>query len=299
MKKYSNARVDEAHGDALNGVVKWAPAKSLWISTMYLGALGGGTAFFTWDAVLLFLVTSGVTLCAGHSIGMHRKLIHQSFECSDRLEKILVYLGTLVGLGGPMTMMYIHDLRDWAQRQNQCHDYFGHRRSIMKDAWWQIHCSIHLINPPAFIFDRRVESSRFYQYIERTAMLQQLPWALGFFLVGGWSWVFWGVCVRVAVGVTGHWFIGYFAHNTGGRHWHVVGAAVQGYDVNFCSLITFGESWHNNHHAFPGSARLGIHKGQMDPGWWLIRALEATGFVSNIVTSQDLPERPELLRLRL
>lgn len=275
-QRYTNERIDEARGgrDALNGVVKWAPVKSLWLSSMYLGALWGGTVYFSWDALLLFFVTCGITLCAGHSIGMHRKLIHQSFDCPDWLEKTFVYLGTLVGLGGPFTMTRTHDLRDWAQRQSQCHDYFGHRRSILKDAWWQIHCDIHLDNPPDFLFDKSMKESNFYRYIEKTAMWQQLPWALVFFLIGGWGWLFWGVCARVAVGVTGHWLIGYCAHNAGGRHWHVDGACVQGYDVNFCGLITFGECWHNNHHAFPGSAKLGIYDNQMDPGWWLIKALE-------------------------
>lgn len=204
-QRYTNERIDEARGgrDALNGVVKWAPVKSLWLSSMYLGALWGGTVYFSWDALLLFFVTCGITLCAGHSIGMHRKLIHQSFDCPDWLEKTFVYLGTLVGLGGPFTMTRTHDLRDWAQRQSQCHDYFGHRRSILKDAWWQIHCDIHLDNPPDFLFDKSMKESNFYRYIEKTAMWQQLPWALVFFLIGGWGWLFWGVCARVAVGVTG------------------------------------------------------------------------------------------------
>ena len=84
----------------------------------------------------------------------------------------------------------------------------------------------------------------------------------------------WGICMRVAVSVTGHWFIGYFAHNQGARDWHVDGAAIQGFNIKFASLITMGESWHNNHHAFPGSALLGIEKNQLDPGWWVLLALK-------------------------
>jgi fatty-acid desaturase len=45
-------------------------------------------------------------------------------------------------------------------------------------------------------------------------------------------------------------------------------AAVQGRNIRFTSLLTVGESWHNDHHAFPGSARLGLFAGEWDPGWW-------------------------------
>jgi len=298
-KRYSNERIATPNDrmNALKGAVKWNPIKSLWVSSMTLGAFWGGYVFFSWDALLLFFITSGITLCVGHSIGMHRKLIHQSFDCPDWLENVMVYLGTLVGLGGPFTMTYTHDMRDWAQRQSKCHDYFGHRQSILKDAWWQMHCDIHLETPPYFIFDKKMAGSRLYQFIDKTAMWQQLPLATLFFIMGGWGWVFWGICSRVAISVTGHWLIGYFAHNTGGHRWHVEGACVQGYDVNFCGLITFGECWHNNHHAFPGSAKLGIYENQMDPGWWVIKLLEAAGLVSNIRTYLELPNRPELRAL--
>ena len=104
--------------------------------------------------------------------------------------------------------------------------------------------------------------------------------------------------MRVAVSVTGHWLIGYFAHNSGHRSWHVHGAAVQGYNVRFCGLITMGECWHNNHHAFPGSAKLGLEQGQVDPGWWVLWGLNRCGLVWNLRLPQHLPERLELKPVR-
>jgi stearoyl-CoA desaturase (delta-9 desaturase) len=53
----------------------------------------------------------------------------------------------------------------------------------------------------------------------------------------------------------------------------VDGAAVQGRNIPLTSLLTMGESWHNNHHAFPGSARLGLYAGEWDPGWWMLLVL--------------------------
>ncbi len=291
-------RID-AH-DSVNpvgGEVRWAPSKSLWIGSMTLAAVVLGPMFFSWSALALFLGASAITLCFGHSVGMHRRLIHRSFECPKWLEHLCVYLGTLVGMAGPMGMMRTHDFRDWAQRQNSCHDYFCHRKGFWHDAWWQLHCELALTDPPAFSPEPEVRDDRFYAFIERTWMWQQLPWALIFFAVGGPRWVIWGVCVRVAVCVTGHWLVGHFAHRQGGQTWIVEGAAAQGYNVKVAGLISMGESWHNNHHAFPGSAKLGLNPGEIDLGWWLIKSFEAAGLASEIRTPDSMPFRAALRAL--
>src|SRR5262249_45717908 len=90
--------IAETMTDPVAGTVRWAPAKSLWIGSMAAAALVLGPVFISWDAVLLFAVTSGVTLLFGHSVGMHRRLIHGSFRCPLWLEHACVYLGTLVGM---------------------------------------------------------------------------------------------------------------------------------------------------------------------------------------------------------
>ena len=119
--------VADASSDPVHGQIVWAPAKSVWIGAMSLAALLLGPLYFTWGAFALFVATCGITLCAGHSVGMHRRLIHNSFQCPLWLEHVLVYLGVLVGMAGPIGMMRIHDLRDWARRQPDCHDFFAHR----------------------------------------------------------------------------------------------------------------------------------------------------------------------------
>lgn len=97
--------------------------------------------------------------------------------------------------------------------------------------------------------------------------------------------------------MTGHWLVGHVAHRSGGQSWIVDGAAVQGFDVGLAALLSFGESWHNNHHAYPGSARLGLEPGQADPGWWLILALERLGLAWAVVTTDALPHRSALRRV--
>ncbi|WLA51585.1 hypothetical protein QIH80_16475 [Bradyrhizobium elkanii] len=91
----------DAGTDPLDGRVRWAPAKSLWLGGMTAVAIVLGPLLFTWSAFALFIVTSAITLCFGHSVGMHRRLIHASFDCPLWLERLCVYLGTLVGMAGP------------------------------------------------------------------------------------------------------------------------------------------------------------------------------------------------------
>jgi fatty-acid desaturase len=290
--------LDAADTDALQGKVRWSPVKSLWIAGHTLIALVAGPIFFTWGALALFLATTAVTVCLGHSLGMHRRLIHRAYDCPLWLERLFVYLGTLVGMAGPYGMIRQHDIRDWAQRKPRCHAYLAHRSTILRDSFWQLHCELRLAHPPQLVMERRVAEDRFYRFIERTWMAQQLPWAVLFFAIGGMPWLVWGIAVRVATSVTGHWLVGYFAHNRGPRSWHIEGAGVQGYNVRWCGLITMGEAWHNNHHAFPGSARLGLDKGQSDPGWWVLTVLARLGLVWGVKTPASLPRRPNLVALR-
>jgi fatty-acid desaturase len=295
---FRSPRMFEAQDtDAVEGAVRWRPAKSLWISGMTLAALIGGPLTFTWGAFALFLVTTATTVCLGHSLGMHRRLIHRAYDCPPWLERLSVYLGTLVGMAGPYGMIRQHDIRDWAQRKPLCHAYLAHRSSFLRDGWWQLHCELQLAHPPELVVERRVAQDRFYQLIDRTWMAQQLPWAALFFAAGGMPWLVWGIAVRVAASVTGHWLVGHFAHNRGPRSWHIEGAGVQGYNVRYCGLITMGEAWHNNHHAFPGSARLGLREGEIDPGWWVLLALARHGLVWDLKTPETLPPRPNLVAL--
>lgn len=286
--------VEDGKTDANLGKVIWSPAKSIWYTSNVLISLIGGYFYFTWSAFGLFLAFTALTLCLGHSLGMHRRLIHGSYQCPIWLERIFVHFGVLVGMAGPLGMVHQHDLRDWAQRKRSCHSYLRHGESFLKDGWWQLNCELELDHPPEFRPESRIQNDAVFVFMEKTWMLQQLPWALLFFAIGGIPWVIWGICVRIAVCVTGHWLVGFFAHNQGHRDWHISGAAVQGHNVPFAAIVTMGESWHNNHHAFPGSAMLGIYEFQPDPGWWVLNALRNLGLVWDVILPADLPSRPEL-----
>ncbi|NJM84219.1 MAG: acyl-CoA desaturase [Tabrizicola sp.] len=286
-----------AETSAILGNIRWDAAKSIWWFGHAAGSVVAVTLFARWDAVAAMITLTALTICAGHSVGMHRLLIHRSFDAPLWLERVLVWLGTLVGMAGPFGMIRAHDMRDWHQRQTVCPPHPSHGAGFWRDAWWQMHCRYDLDHEPDFVIEDRVASDPFYRLVERTWMAQQLPVALLLYALGGAAWVFWGICVRVTLSLTGHWAVGYFAHRTGHQGWVVAGLPVQGYNLPGLGLLTFGENWHGNHHAFPHSARLGVEPGQRDPGFWLIRRLEALGLARSIRLPESTPPREGLTRV--
>ncbi len=283
--------------DPVHGRVVWDPVRSIWNSMMFGGALVLGPLYFTWPAFAAFLGLSAVTLCAGHSVGFHRKLIHRSFDCPKWLERVLVYIGTLVGMGGPLWTIRLHDSRDWAQRQPDCHAFLRHERGFLVDGVLYLHGRLELDRPPGFDPGPGIGDDPFYRVLDRTWMLHQLPLAALLYWAGGWPFVVWGVFVRVAACTTMHWAISYFAHTRGPSDWAVDGAVIQAHNVPLLAIPTMGESWHATHHAFPASARPGLYSGQIDLGWWFIVMLRAVGLVWNVRVPADLPARRGIIPL--
>ena len=281
------------NSNTADGRLSWAPAKSLWFTGHFAVWMSFGFTHFSLGAFAAYLLLSILILCGGHSLGMHRKLIHDSFECPLWLARFGVYLGTLVGLGGPFTMMRAHDLRDWAQRQDQCHVFFSQHSSIPRDWLSQTHLKLTLENGPDIQFPDKLTKDPFMIFLQRTVWLQQIPIGILLYLWGDMGWVAWGISARIVVSITGHWLIGWFAHNDGPRSFHVPTHGVQGHNVPgpmaLFGFISFGECWHNNHHAFPESARLGLYRFEFDPGWWVLRGFEKIGLVWNLATPETIP----------
>lgn len=292
-----NSLVETLGCSPVEGRVVWDPAHSLWNGAMLAATLAFGAATFSLAALAVFVLITGATLLLGHSVGFHRRLIHSSFQCPLWLERTLAWFGTAVGMSGPFWMIRTHDLRDWAQRQSDCHDYLAHRRPMLVDAIWQMHCRLELARPPTFHLGR-IGRDPFYRFLERTWMLQQAPIAGLLYLAGGWGFVVWGVCVRVSARVIGHWFVGHLAHRRGPQTWLVKEAGVQAHDVPWAAIATMGEAWHNNHHAFPGSARIGLYPGQSDWGFRFIQMLTWAGLAWDVRTPDTMGARRRALTER-
>jgi stearoyl-CoA desaturase (delta-9 desaturase) len=295
FKVNSLSGLDKA--DAVHGRVVWDWPRSLWNTGFILAALILGPLTFSWSAFGVFLLLSAVTLCAGHSVGFHRRMIHRSFACPKSLERILVWMGTVVGMGGPIWTVRLHDTRDWAQRQPDCHWFLRHGKPIWIEGFYYLNFRLEFDSPPGFDPGPGIGDDRFYRFLQRTWMLQQIPIAALLYFAGGWPFVVWGVIVRVALCFTMHWFISNRAHTTGPADWSVDGAVIQAYNVPWLAIPTMGESWHSNHHAFPASARHGLYRGQIDLGFLFIRLLESVGLAWDVQVPANLPPRPGITPL--
>ncbi|MEA3032086.1 MAG: sn stearoyl-lipid 9-desaturase [Sphingomonadales bacterium] len=295
FKVNSLAGLEEA--DAGSGRLEWDAPRSIWNMGFIAAALVLGPLYFSWSGLIVFLLLSGFTLCVGHSVGFHRRLIHRSFECPKWLERAMIYVGVLVGMGGPLWTVGLHDIRDWAQRQANCHWFLRHGKPVLLDGFYYLNFKLRFERPPRFDAGEGISDDPFYVFLQRTWMLHQIPIALLLYALGGWPWVVWGVIVRVAVCFTMHWYIAHVAHRRGHQDWFVEDAAVQGYNIAWLAIPTMGESWHCNHHAFPASARHGLYPGQADPGFRFVRLLQWLGLAWDVQVPAVLPPRSAITPL--
>ena len=157
----------DAGTSATDGYIRWDALKSIWLFAMCFGGVAAILVTPSWSGLGVFLFTTAVTICAGHSVGMHRLLIHRSFQTPKWVEYCLVWLGTLVGMAGPYGMVRAHDMRDWQQRQYLCPPHPSHDAGFWRDAWWQMHCRFDLKHPPRFQIEAEVAEDPFYQWLER------------------------------------------------------------------------------------------------------------------------------------
>ena len=275
-------RIDGADTNPNDGKVVLDYPKLIWNLGMILAALVFAPFTIAFESFLLFLVLTYSSLLIGHSAGMHRMMIHRSYECHPLVEKLLIYVGVLVGMSGPHGIIKIHDLRDWAQRQESCHDFFSHKRRYLQDLWWQLTSKFDFERQPNVTIEPKYSEDKFYVWLEGTWRYHQIALGILLYFIGGWSYVVWGIFVRVAVSIIGHWTITYFCHNPGPGKWFVKNASVQASNLRGLGILTYGECWHNNHHAFPESARIGIEAGQSDPAWYFIMLLRKLGLAKNI-----------------
>jgi stearoyl-CoA desaturase (delta-9 desaturase) len=199
---------------------------------------------------------------------------------------------------GLLDLVYQHDLRDHWQNQRRAPAVYAYRHSLWTDFVWYLHCrwtprpdapaGLHYAPP------RRadIHDVPFYAWLQRTWRLQQLGLAVVLFGVGGWPWVVWGVLGRLAITRTGFWLVNYLAHTHGTLAHPIAGSCEQGRNNAWFGLVSFGEAWHNNHHAWPSSAQVGVEPWQVDPAWRFIQLLERLGLAWDVKDVTSTLKRP-------
>jgi fatty-acid desaturase len=262
------------------------------LALIHLGALGAVLpAFFEWSAALVALVLYIVT-ALGLSFGYHRLLAHNSLTMWKPLEYAAAFVGGLAFQGGPI---------DWIATHRAHHantDRAGDPHNANAGMVWAHVAWIFRTNPSRIEAEnvRRwapdLTERAFYRHLEQFHLPIQIALGIALFACGGWSWVIWGIFVRLVVTYHCTWLVNSAAHAIGYRSFRTDDRSTNNWVV---SLLTLGEGWHNNHHAFPFSARHGLRWFELDITFGLIRFLQWIGMAKDVL----LPSRDAIERLRL
>lgn len=215
----------------------------------------------------------------GVVLGYHRLITHRSYATPLWLEYVLVAAGSLACQGGPIAWAAVH-------RMHHAHaDRPGDPHSAARSFWWA-HVGWLFSRPPHQLAPevrRRLahdlEQHRLYRWLDRTFVVNAL--ALGYLLgaLGGWPWVFWGMFVRLTLGFHATWLVNSAAHTFGYRLFPTLDRSRNCWWV---AWLTFGEGWHNTHHAHPSSARQGLGRWEFDAAYAAIRLLERVGLAWDV-----------------
>lgn len=262
------------------GRIRFDAGKTLWLWGLLIPGAVVGIPSLTPATLAVALGLTFLTLCVGPSVGLHRGIIHRTYETSPLVRGVLAYLFVLSGLGGPLSWARLHAVRDHWQNRPDCPTYFAYTHSLFRDFLWNLHLRFE---PADDRCDGRLPADvlrdRWLRFLERTWPLHVLAlagvilWTLG---PGGVAVC---LCARTAGGILGHWAIGYASHAWGERRYEREGATENGTNNWLLGVLSFGEGFHNNHHAFPGSARMGLRPHEFDLGWLVIRAMERAGLL--------------------
>jgi stearoyl-CoA desaturase (delta-9 desaturase) len=120
---------------------------------------------------------------------------------------------------------------------------------------------------------------RFYVWLNDYHWIPIVALTALLFAIGGLSMVLWGVCLRVVLGLHATWLVNSATHMWGSRRFATSDDSRNNWWV---ALITFGEGWHNNHHAYPASARHGLAWYEFDLSWIEIKLLKFFGIAKSI-----------------
>ncbi len=258
-----------------------AAAISLWggaFNWVYLGLLLG-----------MYVLTS-----LGITVGFHRLFSHRAFETNRGIEFILAVLGSMAAEGPLLKWVALH------RRHHQHSDQPGDPHSPHQQAgsllgllggFWHAHVGwVFRADPP--------DLSRYVKDLRQSGLLRTasalfplwvamgllIPAALGGLLTASWMGVFlglmWGGLARLFLVHHVTWSVNSICHLWGRRPFCTSDCSRNNF---LFGVLALGEGWHNNHHAFPTSARHGLRWWQIDMSYWVIRILALLGLAWKVI----------------
>ena len=264
---------------------------------------------FFWSDLVVLLVMYSVCF-VGVTVGFHRLLAHQSFTAVKPVRFALVFAGAMAAQGQPIVWVSHHRRHHrFADREGDPHSPHVTGEPGAGSAWkglWHAHMgwlfedglsSEPMRYCPDLVREkamRWISEQMLLAVISGTLLPGALGLAISGSVTGALTGMLWGGVVRIlfvnqityAVNSVGHYF--------GRRRF---ATADQSHNVSWLAMISFGEGWHNNHHAFPRSAVLGLRWWELDMGAWLVWALERAKLASKVtrVTPDQLLRKDRLI----
>ena len=264
----------------------------LWMVGIHVGAVAA-LFFFTWQAVVAAVVMHWLTCSIGICLGYHRYLSHRSFKLIAPAEYFVTLCGVLSGEGSPLNWAANHRVH------HQRSDQEGDPHSPTDGNWWSHMMWVFVKRSPAVracLYERYVPDLAYkpmMQFYERTYGYWVVGAAAAVFGVGtaigglyfGLSLFLWAVCFRMAIAYHSTWFVNSATHIWGYRNYETKDLSR---NLWWVAVLSYGEGWHNNHHAHPRVAQAGHRWWELDMTNWVIRALKFTGIAREV--NDTLPQ---------
>jgi len=249
--------------------INWPIAIS--IGAIHLIALAAVIpALFSWSSFFLMIGLSIATCGIGISLSFHRSLTHRGLRLIKPFNYIAALFGTLALQGGPVTWVATH------RQHHAATDKEGDPHGADRGFFWS-HCEWLIRNNDAVPNDAERQrlapdlyNDPIMMFLDKNSVLLQVALGIGLYFFGGLSAVVWGTFVRLTVMYHSTWLVNSASHMFGYRTYKTNDLSRNNWWV---ALLSWGEGWHNNHHAFQFSARHGLRWFEFDPIWLAIRGL--------------------------
>ncbi|HEY5163616.1 MAG TPA: fatty acid desaturase [Terriglobales bacterium] len=256
----------------------FSPVTTAFMVAFHVGAIAA-LFMFSWKALAFAAILWWITGSLGIGMGYHRLLTHRGYKTYKPVEYFLTICSTLTLQGGPMFWVATHRMH------HQNTDVEGDPHSPRDGGFWahmgwimtgrQLHNHSSALLP--YIPDLRKD--KFHVWISKWHWLPISVLGIVIFAVGGIQYLMWGIFLRTVVGLHATWLVNSATHMWGSQRFLTGDTSKNSFWV---AMLTFGEGWHNNHHAHPQSAKHGIAWYEFDMNWMGISALRMMGLAWDI-----------------
>jgi stearoyl-CoA desaturase (delta-9 desaturase) len=256
--------------------LNWKVAPVLML--FHIGAVAA-LFFFTWSGLFTAIFLHWVMGGLGLGVCYHRLLTHRSYVVPKWFEYFLTICGVTALEGGPLVWVATH------RKHHQFADKDGDPHSPRDGKWWSYVGWILMGNTfrqdvatlKRYVPD--LAEDKVHVWLTKWHLTPTIILALALFAIGGFRLVLWGTCLRTVVGLHSSWIVNSAAHIWGSRRFETRDTSTNNWWV---ALLSFGDGWHNNHHAYPVSARHGLKWYEIDLNWYTISMFKRIGLASQI-----------------